>query len=161
VSDVRVADVADIDEIIRLRAVMLSSMDGLQIPPGPWIESAADTLRDRLPESDDTFAAFVIEQPDHPGRLACCVTGLIEMRLGKPDHPSGRYGYVFNVCTDVGYRRRGYARACMEALLTWYADRGVHKIDLKASDDGEPLYRSLGFAPAPGAMLRYTAPTVG
>jgi hypothetical protein len=49
----------------------------------------------------------------------------------------------------------------MEALLTWYADRGVHKIDLKASDDGEPLYRSLGFAPAPGAMLRYTAPTVG
>jgi ribosomal protein S18 acetylase RimI-like enzyme len=165
VSGVRIADVDDIDEIIRLRTVMLASMDGSAVPAGPWIDNTADTLRERLPDSDPTFVAFVIDQPDrlNPSgymqsrRLACCVTGLIETRLGSPDHPSGRFGYVFNVCTDIDYRRRGYARACMEALLDWYAAHDVEKIDLKASADGHPLYLSLGFTPTSSSMLRYSA----
>ena len=157
-SEVRVADVADVDEIIRLRTLMLASMGGVEIPLGSWVESVADTLRDRLPDTDQTFVTFVIEQSDHPGRLASCVSGLIEQRLGGPEDPSGLVGYVFNVCTDSAYRRRGYARACMEAVLAWYADRGVVKIDLKTWVEGAPLYRSLGFVPTASPLLRYTAP---
>jgi GNAT superfamily N-acetyltransferase len=64
---------------------------------------------------------------------------------GDPANPSGRYGYVFNVATDPDCRRRGYSRACMVAVLDWYRERGVRKVDLKATEAGEPLYRSLGF----------------
>jgi ribosomal protein S18 acetylase RimI-like enzyme len=160
VSDVRIATVSDIDEIIRLRALLLESVDDVEIPLGPWVEDTSATMRDRLSSADPTFVAFVIDQPDQPehrGRLASCVVGLIETRLGSPENPSGRFGYILNVCTDAAYRRRGYARACMESLLDWYAARDVPKIDLKATDEGEPLYRSLGFVPTPSAMLRYSA----
>jgi GNAT superfamily N-acetyltransferase len=155
VSGVRIATVGDIDEIIRLRAVMLQSMDGVEVPMGPWIDDTAETLRERLPASDPTFTAFVIDQTG-PARLAACAVGLIETRLGSPENPSGRFGYVFNVCTDPGYRRRGHARACMEALLDWFAASDVPKIDLKATPDGEPLYLSMGFTPTTSAMLRYS-----
>jgi ribosomal protein S18 acetylase RimI-like enzyme len=150
--------VSDIEEIIRLRALMLESVDGIEVPPGPWVEDTTATLRERLSSSDPTFVAVVVDQPDHPGRLACCVIGLIETRLGSPENPTGRFGYILNVCTDAAYRRRGYARACMEALLAWYAASDVPKIDLKATDEGEPLYRSLGFAPTSSSMLRYSLP---
>jgi GNAT superfamily N-acetyltransferase len=49
------------------------------------------------------------------------------------------------VATDAAYRRRGFSKACMTALLQWFAERGVHSIDLRASADGRPLYEALGF----------------
>ncbi|MFI6348817.1 GNAT family N-acetyltransferase [Streptomyces sp. NPDC050560] len=65
--------------------------------------------------------------------------------MPSPGNPRGLTGHVFNVATEPGARRRGYARACMDALLDWYGRRGVPKIDLHATRDAEPLYASLGF----------------
>jgi GNAT superfamily N-acetyltransferase len=144
---VRRAVPADAAELVRLRGVMLAEADGQDPAPGPWQPTAEETLRKRLsePDPDATLAAFVVERPDEPGRLAACALGTIEQRLGDPRSSTGDYGYVFNVATDPGYRRRGYSRACMVAVLDWYRERGVRKIDLKATEAGEPLYRSLGF----------------
>jgi GNAT superfamily N-acetyltransferase len=86
--------------------------------------------------------------------LAACAVGVIERRLGSPDNPSGEFGYVFNVATDPGYRRRGYSRACMEAVLDWYRQREVAKVELRASAEGEPLYLALGFVPVGAPTLR-------
>nr|WP_243710189.1 GNAT family N-acetyltransferase [Micromonospora sp. KC213] len=47
---------------------------------------------------------------------------------------------MFSVATDPGRRRRGYARACLEALRGWYRERGVTKIDLR--DRAEAVRRS-------------------
>jgi hypothetical protein len=33
----------------------------------------------------------------------------------------------------------------MQRLLAWYRRRGITTVDLRASTEGEPLYRSLGF----------------
>lgn len=61
-----------------------------------------------------------------------------------------------SVATDPDMRRRGYSRACMEALLAWFRERGVPRIDLRASCDGEPLYTSLGFVRTPDPAMRLT-----
>ncbi|MFG1608990.1 GNAT family N-acetyltransferase [Actinoplanes sp. NPDC049265] len=67
-------------------------------------------------------------------------------------------GYVYNVATRPPHRRRGYSRACMTALLAWFDEAGVATVDLRASTDGEPLYRGLGFRPTSQPTLRYTFP---
>jgi GNAT superfamily N-acetyltransferase len=165
VIEARQAVVDDAWELVRLRAVMLAAMNGDEPEPGPWQESAAHTLRERLAEPAASLAAFVVDKPDGSGELAACAVGVIERRLGGPDNPSGVVGYVFNVATDPGCRRRGYSRACMEALLAWYRRRAVTKIDLRASDQGEPLYRDLGFvrtsAPTMRLIARSSDPTRG
>ncbi len=159
----RQAVAADIDELVRLRGVLLASMhptatDALESiaadvpgsaagPIGPdaeWQEAARQSLTNRLAEAQPSLVAFVVERPDGTG-LAACVLGSIERRLGSRTNPSGRVGYVFSVATDPDMRRRGFSRACMTALLDWYRTQGVTAVDLRASPEAEPLYHSLGF----------------
>ena len=71
--------------------------------------------------------------------------GQVDQRLPGPSDPTGLRGYVYNVATDPAYRRRGLSRACMTALLEWFARSGAEVVDLRASPEGEPLYASLGF----------------
>jgi GNAT superfamily N-acetyltransferase len=158
VIDVRRAVPEDAWELVRLRAVMLAAMNGHEPTTGRWQHVVAATLHKRLAEADGSLAAFVIDKPDRGGELAACVVGLIEGRLGSPDNPSGEFGYVLNVATDPGYRRRGYSRACMEAVLDWYRRRGVAKVELRASAEGEPLYRALGFVNVTAPTLRLNMP---
>jgi GNAT superfamily N-acetyltransferase len=155
---VRRAVVDDAGELVRLRALMLAAMSGRAPRPGPWQDAAARTLVQRLADPDGRWAAFVVDKQDRPTGLAACVVGVIESRLGGPDNPSGEVGYVFNVVTEPGYRRRGYSRAAMRALLDWYRERGIISVDLRASPPGEPLYRELGFAPTAATAMRLASP---
>jgi ribosomal protein S18 acetylase RimI-like enzyme len=153
--DVRRAGAEDAEELMRLRVVMLGAMPGASPPePGPWLKVGADLLRRQLTDPTERLAAFVVARPDAPENLAACVVGAIDERLPSPFYPSPFRGYVYNVATDPGYRRRGYSRACMQALLNWYADRDVHLVDLRASPDGEPLYASLGFVRTKDPAMR-------
>ena len=157
--DVRRAGLEDADEVIRLRAVMLAGMNGTWPAPGPWQRTGADLLRRQLGDPGGSAAAFVVDDPGQPGRLAACVVGAIDQRLPGPHNPTGRVGYVYNVATDPGHRRRGYSRACLTALLAWYDDQGITTVDLRASADGEPLYAELGFARTRYPAMRRARPT--
>jgi GNAT superfamily N-acetyltransferase len=141
----------DADELVRLRAEMLRTFGDPRTFNDDWRLPARDTLRERLTGS--SMAAFVVDQPGGGG-LASCAVGIVEQRLGSPDNPSGLFGYVFNVSTDPAHRRRGYSRACMEALLEWFRSRGVGAADLRASADGEPLYTDLGFVRTADPAMR-------
>ena len=153
--DVRRAGPEDAEELMRMRVVMLGGMPGASPPAsGPWLEAGADLLRRQLADAAERVAAFVVPRTDAPEKLAACVVGAVDERLPSPFYLSHMRGYVYNVATVTEYRRRGYSRACMEALLAWYAARGVGLIDLRASPDGEPLYASLGFTRTSGPTMR-------
>jgi ribosomal protein S18 acetylase RimI-like enzyme len=137
--EVRRAGPEDADELMRLRTVMFGGTP----EPGPWLDAGAEVLRRQLADPADRVASFVVPGD---GGLVACVVGAIDERLPGPHNPIGWRGYVYNVATDPAYRRRGFSRACMQALLEWFAERGVGSVDLRASPDGEPLYTSLGFA---------------
>ncbi|MER5863909.1 GNAT family N-acetyltransferase [Kitasatospora sp. NPDC002040] len=145
-TQVRPATPEDAAELVRLRGLMFEAMSG-RADPGPWRRTAELELRERLavPADRRTMAAFVLDDPAEPGRLAACAVGTLERRLPAPGHPDGLFGFVFNICTDPAHRRRGHARACTEALLAWFDARRVTRVDLHATEGGEALYRSLGF----------------
>ncbi|MFF3287198.1 GNAT family N-acetyltransferase [Streptomyces sp. NPDC003023] len=147
----RRATPADAEEVVRLRKVMQDSFLGAN-PDVSWQPAAVATLRDRLGDPASSLTVYVVDRPG--GGLAACAVGTIEYRLGGPGNPEGTCGYVFSVATDEDMRRRGYSRACMEGLLGWFRERGVRKVDLRASRDGEPLYTSLGFVRTPDPAMR-------
>ncbi|WP_433518938.1 GNAT family N-acetyltransferase [Nonomuraea sp. CA-143628] len=159
-NEARRAIAADAAELVRLRGVLMTQLAGHRAADGSWKETAEVMLRERLAEPEPTLVAFVVDRPDGAGLLAACAVGTVEYRLPGPGNPSGEVGYVFNVVTDPAHRRRGYSRSCMAALLDWYRDRGIRTIDLRASSEGEPLYRSLGFALSrdPAMRLRLRPP---
>ncbi|WP_405781088.1 GNAT family N-acetyltransferase [Streptomyces sp. NBC_00859] len=153
-STARRATPDDAVELVRLRKVMQDSMAGRPHSDTGWQPAAVETLRRKLKDPGADLTAFVVDRPD--GGLAACVVGTVEYRLGGPGNPHGTSGYVFSVATDPDMRRRGYSRACMEALLGWFRERGVTRVDLRASAGAEPLYASLGFARTPDPAMRLT-----
>ncbi|MFF4584183.1 GNAT family N-acetyltransferase [Streptomyces sp. NPDC001388] len=143
----------DAAEVLRLRQVMIDSLAGTSAGPTGWQTESLPGLRARLAEPDGGFGAFVVDHPERAGALAALVVGTVEYRIGRAGNPHGTLGYVFSVATDPDARRRGYARACMDALLEWFRARGVRQVQLTASAEAEPLYASLGFRPKPDPLL--------
>jgi GNAT superfamily N-acetyltransferase len=65
-----------------------------------------------------------------------------------PPHMVGsqaRRGNVVNVYTADAWRRRGLARRLMDAILDWCRANSLDVVVLHASNDGRPLYDSMGF----------------
>jgi ribosomal protein S18 acetylase RimI-like enzyme len=156
-TEARRATETDTTELIRLRAVMLHAVGGYAPAPGPWQRAGEELLRAWFADPAAPFAAFVVDDPVRTARLASCAVGAIDQRLPSPRHPTGRLGHIHNVATDPGHRRRGYSRACLQALLNWFDGQGVTAVDLTASVDGEALYASLGFARTGQAAMRRVA----
>ncbi|WP_184967746.1 GNAT family N-acetyltransferase [Nonomuraea endophytica] len=139
---VRPATRADIPELVRLREVLADRMaeDAGAPADDDWQEPYAKSLHERLGDPD--VAVLVIDGDDG---LAACGIGFIFQRFPGPGRWDGRFGYILGMATDPRHRRQGHGRAIMDALMSWYRDNDITRVDLHATSDGEPLYRSMGF----------------
>ncbi|HEV2344891.1 MAG TPA: GNAT family N-acetyltransferase [Actinocrinis sp.] len=155
----RQAVVQDAEELTRLREVMISTFG--PILDHSWRQPCIEAFRAALADPDGPLQAFVTDAPDEPGVLAAGSVGVIQRRLPGPANPSGLTGYILSVATDPRFRRRGHARAVVVATLDWLRACGVPRVDLHASDEGEALYRELGFHEPRGLALTawLTSPT--
>jgi ribosomal protein S18 acetylase RimI-like enzyme len=135
----------DVDDLVRLRAVMLGALGwSPEVENGSWVESATHWFARRL-EQPERFAAYVVDEPGR-GVVSVAVGEVTESAPG-PHNPAGQRGHVFNVATDADRRRCGHARRCMQSLLVWFQEETVvRRVELHASRDGIELYRSLGFS---------------
>jgi GNAT superfamily N-acetyltransferase len=64
-----------------------------------------------------------------------------------PRDPRPRRAWIVNMYTEPSFRRRGLARRLMEAMIVWCREVELTSVFLHASDEGRPLYASLGFTP--------------
>jgi GNAT superfamily N-acetyltransferase len=149
--EARRATLADVDELLRLANVMLDAV-GMGSDDPAWETDAR--LRLHTGFADDSVAAFVVDHPTIGHRCVASAAVSLQLRLPTPGNPGGRVSYVQWVATDPEFRRQGCARVVMESVVAWSLAHDVGSVDLHASPDGAPLYRDLGFAPAPNPELR-------
>ena len=120
-----------------------------------WRERCLADFRRRLPTDD--FVAFLVEVD---GSVVSCGVGWLEEHLPSPYQLDGRRGHVSSMSTHPDFRSRGYARIVMRALMAWFADRDIPRVDLRATPYGKPLYESEGFKVLGGATMAWTRPGV-
>jgi len=159
----------DENEIVRLRHQMARDVFGVE-PPSPDEPNhvaALKLVRTWLEAGEGAGTVFfVVDAPEgaegaeggEGGGLAASAIGAVDQRLPNARNPSGLCGYVYGVCTDDRYRRRGYSRLVMRALLDWYTAQGIPRVELHASEYGDSLYRELGFEEPAGVALTWWAP---
>lgn len=132
---------------------------GHESPDSEWEAACTADLERRL--ADESLAVgFVIDRdPAAPGELAASGIGLVRYELPSPGRVDGRSGYILSVCTADEFRGRGYATSIMRALMQWFDERGVTKLELHASPFGVEIYRRLGFVEPRGAALTWSRPS--
>ncbi len=95
-----------------------------------WNQTTRDWQRLLLLEPQGCFC-FVID-----GRVVATTTTV---------RYEGRLAWIGMVLTHPDFRRLGLARQLMLYTLQWLRSRGVSIAKLDATDQGRPLYESLGF----------------
>ena len=76
--------------------------------------------------------------------VACAFLLIVEKPM-SPSFITGKTGTVLNVYTKPEYRNKGYAKKLMTMMLEDATAQDVSIIELKATEDGYSLYKSVGF----------------
>lgn len=150
----RRATVDDAEDLTRLRGFMHLSMGAPELS-AEWRTACEAAFRQRLGEAG--FAAYGVEVD---GRLVAGGVGWVEHHLPSPTQHDGRRGHIASMSTDPAWRRQGLGRQVFEALMGWFAEAGIPRVDLRATDAGRPLYEAFGFRVLGGATMAWTAPDV-
>lgn len=138
---IRRATAAEAERVVAHRRSMFFDMGYRD----PWLEEMTVVFRPwllRKMESGDYLEWFAT------GADGAVVAGAGLWLMEWMPHRAGgrgRRGNVLNVYTERGHRRRGLARRLMETVVGWCRAEGVEVVILHASDEGRPLYESMGF----------------
>lgn len=137
---IRRAGVKDIPVLVRHRRAMFEAM-GERENLDEMSERFAEWAQDAM--EGDIFFAWLAETENRE-----LVAGGAATLVHWPPSPSDSNpvrAFVYNVWTEPGHRKQGLARQIMEAIHVWCEERGIRTISLHASEEGKPLYASMGY----------------
>lgn len=77
--------------------------------------------------------------------IVSCAFLLIVEKPISPSFITGKTGTVLDVYTKPDYRKKGYAKKLITTMLEDAKAEGLSIIELKATEDGYSLYKSVGF----------------
>ena len=135
------ANTDDIPELIRLR--ILYMIDDF----GSISDEERESMETQLPgyferELGKKLIAFVARSED---RLVAAVYLLIIEKPANPFLPNGFDSEVLSVYTEEKYRGRGICTRLMSNMIEYAKEHQICRIDLVATDEGYPLYKTMGF----------------
>jgi GNAT superfamily N-acetyltransferase len=145
---VRPATLDDADALVRHRIGMFADM-GVRVDAPALDRSFRTWLAAMMPAG--TYRAWLVETED--GRIAGGGGLSVLPWPPGPQYMGDRIAVVYNVYTERAHRRRGLARQLMETIHAWCRDAGIVSIALNASQDGRPLYESMGYQLPPSPMM--------
>ncbi|MBQ8315847.1 MAG: GNAT family N-acetyltransferase [Lachnospiraceae bacterium] len=131
----------EIDELVELRLAYL------QEDLGSISEQDMQCLRVALPQYfrnhlNRDLLVYIAKEAEE---ILTCAFLLIVEKPMSPMFITGKTGTVLNVYTKPEYRKKGYAKQLMNALLEDAKANELSVIELKATEDGYHLYKSVGF----------------
>jgi GNAT superfamily N-acetyltransferase len=121
------------------------SAEAMAAQKAVWTDFARRTV------ADGTYVAWIAEERGEPIASGAI---LVQLAIPRPGSDSERAGRVQSVYVVPAARRRGVARAVMEALLADARALRLIALTLHPSDEARALYASLGFTPGDEMLLR-------
>lgn len=146
---VRAATVADVATLAHHRAEMFRDMGQLTEHNERELTRASESFFGATVASGEYIAwlAITIAAPE---RVVAGAGLWLRPMLPRPTPTGiiqGREALIANVYTEPDWRRRGVAALLMGHVLDYTREHRIPRVLLHASDDGRPLYESLGFEP--------------
>jgi len=146
---VRVATLADIVTLGHHRAEMFRDMGQLTEHNERELTRASESFFREVVGTGE-YIAWLAVTTAAPERVVAGAGLWLRPMLPRPTPTGiirGREALIANVYTEPDWRRRGVARLLMRHVLEYTREHNVPRVLLHASDDGRPLYETLGFEP--------------
>ena len=145
---IRPATLDDLDVLVRHRISMFTDM-GVPLDAAALDESFRAWLAGVMPQG--TYRAWLAETAE--GEIAAGGGITILPWPPGPGYLGDRVAFVYNVYTEPVHRRQGLGRLVMDAIHAWCREAGITSMALNASQDGLPLYESMGYAVTASPMM--------
>lgn len=135
------AKLEDIDLLTELRLAYLEE------DHGKLSETDIEKIRQDLPvyfkkNLNQNIFCYLIR--DKEEIVACAFLLVVEKPI-SPAFITGKTGTVLNVYTNPAHRNKGYAKMIMNKLLLDAVEKNISVVELKSTEDGYHLYKSVGF----------------
>ena len=147
-SDIRLTRLTDIDRLMRWRREVIENVFDEE-PDEGLLEANRQYYSRHI--ADDSHVAFVAE---YEGEECGCGSICLSEELPSPDNLDGRCAYLMNIYVRKAFRNHGIAHSIVRRLLEEAKKRDCLKIYLETTEDGKPVYSSLGFRDMPD-MMKY------
>lgn len=139
------AEINDIDSLIELRIDYLNEVHG-ELSESQKYQLSVCKLPDYyLRHLNRDFFVYVCREEDNI--VGGCFLYVTE-KPASPDFMNGKTGTVLNVYTKPEYRKKGIAGKLIRLLISDAEKMGLDFVELKATDAGYNLYKSIGFEDA-------------
>ena len=136
------ATIADIDELVRTRIIVLRTANKLSNDVDmSLVEKESYEYYKNALETGEHIAYLVYDNETFIG------AGGVSFYQVMPTYhnPTGKKAYIMNMYTAPAYRRQGIAFHTLDLLVNDAREHGVSQIALEATDMGRPLYEKYGF----------------
>lgn len=143
--------VTDVDTLLEWRKEVIRAVFEME-PSSTLIDANRRFYEIHIPDNSHLAIVSSIDGEDC-GCAAVCFSD----EMPSPDNPSGKCAYLMNIYVRESYRMRGVAHAMLHRLIEEALTRGSGKIFLETTDDGRPVYESIGFKDMDN-MMKYMFP---
>ena len=136
------ATIADIDELVRTRMIVLRAANKLSDDEDmSTVEKESCEYYKRALETGEHIAYLVYDDGTFIG------AGGVSFYQVMPTYhnPTGKKAYIMNMYTAPEYRRQGIAYRTLDLLVKDVREQGVSQIALEATEMGQPLYQKYAF----------------
>ena len=146
---IREATCADVEHLVHHRHGMYSAMGYSDAVLEPTTAAARSYFQSAV--SDGSCRAWLAV---HDTKVIGGALVVFAHWPGVPGSSLTRRPWILNVFVEPEFRRRGVARALTQKTIAHCREQGFPFVCLHASDEGRPLYESLGFQPTNEMRLK-------
>lgn len=144
-SDIRIRSIGlpEVDTLISYRMAYLEEMQGNR--EKAFRKELQENLKNYFSTAleGNRFFAFLAELNGEAVSFGAMVLKKIPGDFNKPFYLEGD---ILNMYTIPSFRRKGISAMILEKLIEEAKKRGISKVSLHTSKDGEKLYRKFGFS---------------
>ncbi|MDD4058218.1 MAG: GNAT family N-acetyltransferase [Bacteroidales bacterium] len=153
--EVRRIEIKDVEILTKYRLDYLEEMQGRMIEEYKAILEKELNNHFKSEIAHDRIFAYMAKR----GELIISFGAMVIKRIpGDSSKPIYLEGDILNMFTIPQERRKGISSLILQELINEARRRGISKISLHTSKDGEKLYRKFGFSEPTYPVLELTLP---